>query len=329
MNYSKKFNIFILGISTGSIRLLIFTGIFIISAAIFAETIELKDGSVVNGRIINQNKEKVDVRTSSGEVKVLPKSSIRKISYGTVESSTEEKAQAEQAKIMEKARQDMELKKDSYLSRDDLIWGWMHRDYKNPPKEKDLVKSNVQPAAEDQITFLPDSGSAVKLSGVLWRNALLPGWGDMYAGHTNTAYLKGGAFGAALISTVYFQNKYNNEKKDYLEKSATYMNTWQLGLSQGVNMSDGTVFLYLHSLDSNSYHNFNNSARYLNNSLIVLGTLYAGNLIHSLFLTKDLFAGNEENSNVHLSVIIAPIPVLKDNRFAMENRVEALIQVPF
>ncbi len=84
--------------------------VILIIQDLFADTVFLKNGKVIQGKIINQSQTKVEIQTEDGNRILLNKEEIRRIQFGPTQNEIEleKRRQEEQKKIEEQRRKQQE-----------------------------------------------------------------------------------------------------------------------------------------------------------------------------------------------------------------------------
>jgi hypothetical protein len=91
-------------------KLLYIFVVILIIQDLFADTVFLKNGKVIQGKIINQSQTKVEIQTEDGNRILLNKEEIRRIQFGPTQNEIEleKRRQEEQKKIEEQRRKQEE-----------------------------------------------------------------------------------------------------------------------------------------------------------------------------------------------------------------------------
>ena len=121
-----------------------------------AETIVLKNGQVLSGRVVGQSRTEIRLQTSAG-LRVIKKADIRRISYDT--PADVERRRREEAERQERARKQREQEEAARKRQEQAQNG------------AEAARKQQEPAGETQ----PDE--ALSYTGFAVRNAVLPGWG--------------------------------------------------------------------------------------------------------------------------------------------------------
>ncbi|MDH5656639.1 MAG: hypothetical protein OEZ34_12070, partial [Spirochaetia bacterium] len=183
---------------------------------------------------------------------------------------------ARKAKILQNQ---LKQKRNYLLSREDAVWAYMHQDYRvGPDKEKN---EEAPPVA-----VIEDSGYSERSRWeIVKRNALLPGWGYHFAGRKNYSYIGAGVFAALLFNTYTTRNTYLATKNTYDEQSMMISAATFSSVGSG---NPGAALVASRIMDDGAYSGYEKSAKDYNNSISLLGIVYAGILIHSYFLEPSV-----------------------------------------
>jgi predicted RNase H-like nuclease (RuvC/YqgF family) len=63
-------------------KIIIFLSVYIISAALYSETILLRNGQIIQGKVLGHDSESVTINTE-GATKVIPKSTVHKVIFSS------------------------------------------------------------------------------------------------------------------------------------------------------------------------------------------------------------------------------------------------------
>ena len=218
-----------------------------------ADTIYLRNGSKVEGKIVGQSKFQVRIRTEKG-TRSYSKSTIRRIVFGSTtkktepktESAAEKKAQAERRRKAREARKKREAERKAAAE-------------KKAARPKPVRR---RPAPRRS------SGNA------LLRSALIPGWGQSGQGRTSASYAFGGSFFTlfGLGIALELENRQliaaANARQSELELMA---------LVRGV--SGDSLDLWQTLRLDNARERANNNIRLGNSVWTLTGLIYVANLI--------------------------------------------------
>ncbi|TGL71961.1 hypothetical protein EHQ67_02280 [Leptospira kmetyi] len=147
-----------------------------------AQTILLKNGSSIKGDVTGQNEKTLTVRTENG-VQTISKRSILKVIYKDVNE--------EEAK---RIRQEEENK---------------IREAKSAEEKKKIEEEAIVQKPEPKL-----SGTRSRWS-LVWRSAVLPGWGHYKAERKKTAIVYGTLFWSGVIATAFASQQIGQKKSEY------------------------------------------------------------------------------------------------------------------
>ncbi len=289
------------------------------------ETVILRNGETMQGKVMTQNPVIIKFQEQNGEIRILKKVAIKKIDYSDLNTSrsVENAASHPEDEIAKRVRKE---KRDAMIKNEELVWAGMHRDQGKSMTEPD------ETGEVDQTPILLEA-RRIPVGEIVWRNLLLPGWGDFHGGYSGSGRIKATLFGLSVVSVLYFDRSYLSTKKAYTTDAALYMNILESRALDGtIPATDiGVSFLYLHSLDSNSYRTYKSAGNYLNNSLLFLGGIYLGNLIHSFFLGDKSPAPFGYNSfgTVRSFFLAAPVFAAKGEQREVEGQIAGFLQFTF
>ncbi|PNV72096.1 LA_0442/LA_0875 N-terminal domain-containing protein [Leptospira inadai] len=218
------------------IRFAILTFALIYSSHLFAvQSILLRNGNTIKGEVITQNEKTIQVRSEDGKIVSVSKRSILKVIYKEVTKDEEKKIRQEEEK---------------------------------------KIQEEPQAVKEEPIVIIPPTPVAPSRSkwSVVWRSAVLPGWGHIYAGRKTTGIVYSGLLISSLGYAALSAKHAHSAKSDYEQSSATST------LISG-NSSIGLGSIYVSGKKSQYQHD----VKEYNNSLAILGAVYLVQLAHSYF----------------------------------------------
>ena len=180
----------------------IFLLVVFLTQVLYADILFYKSQRYIKGKVTGQDSDAVEFRKEDGSVVRIGKSRIKKIIF------LQEDAQNEQDKIAA-AQEELKLKE---------IQEAREARMKEEARQKALLVAEQQKKAQEEIAKKREKKySRVLYTGALWRNLLLPGWGQMYK--SSSEKKKGQILmGTAVFSWLFTYNayvRYNKAKKDY------------------------------------------------------------------------------------------------------------------
>ncbi|WP_061235029.1 LA_0442/LA_0875 N-terminal domain-containing protein [Leptospira weilii] len=204
-----------------------------------AETILLKDGASIKGKVTGQNEKIITIRMENGSVQTLSKNGVLKVIYKDVsEEEAKRIRKEEEAKIREsKSTGDKKkIKKDTILSKSEI------RNFRTRSRW-DLI----------------------------WRSAVLPGWGHYKINHKKIGIFYGALFWGGIVLTVLSTEEIERKKSEYKDAALIGQISENLLIREAI--LNGKRSEYKKSVDE--YEN------------IVIGTV----LIYFIQLTHSYFTG--------------------------------------
>lgn len=150
------------------------------ASGLHADSLFLKDGSRIDGRIVGQDELSIVIETSSGRRRV-PKAQLNRVEYNDIRPDP---AAAERERAArEKAEQDRRAREEAdRLARE---------------------RETAEKAAREREQTQADPATPTRDLGAIWRAALLPGWGHYYSGREDSGAAIGLGTGALLLAAYY------------------------------------------------------------------------------------------------------------------------------
>lgn len=230
------------------------------ASALHADSLFLKNGSRIDGRIVGQDELSIVIETSSGRRRV-PKAQLSRVEYNDIRPDP---AAAERA-AREKTEQDRRLREEAdRLARE---------------------RETAEKEARERESARAESATPTRDPGAIWRAALLPGWGHYYSGRESAGAAIGLGTGALLLA-AYYEARAAAQERSVYEQSASL----NLALPFAVT-SDARAGAFAYALSENAsrqsayQRRADRSALFLNLAVLV----YSVQLAHATSFT--LFAG--------------------------------------
>nr|WP_156781824.1 hypothetical protein [Leptospira tipperaryensis] len=154
-----------------------------------AQTILLKNGTALKGDVTGQNEKNITVRLTDGSVKTISKKTILKVVYRDVNEEEAKRIRQEEEKKLKEA--------------------------KSADEKKQIEEEAIVAKPDFKV---PHSGDRSRWS-LVWRSALLPGWGHYKAERKKTAYVYGALFWTGIVATYSSAQKVTQTKADYDQAS--------------------------------------------------------------------------------------------------------------
>ena len=179
--------------------------------SLFSDTIYLKNGKKIEGKIVNQSRTKVQIDVN-GKLELIDKENISKIEFQNLEERKKQeelkRQQEEERKRQEelKRQQEEERKKQEELK----------RQQEEERKRQEDLKRQQQEERKKQEIKTPNT------EFVYLKSAIFPGWGEYAINHPYKAMIFGGLFWISLGATISEVNKIKSIQKEYDNLSNIY-----------------------------------------------------------------------------------------------------------
>lgn len=227
-----------------SLRILFYLTLLLSPVFLFAEqTILLRKGGKVVGDVVAQNEKTITVQSESGR-KVLNKREILKIIYKDISKEEENRIRKEEEKKIQE----------------------------NPQVVEEPLVIPAEPAKTEP--------SRSRWS-VVWRSAIVPGWGQWYAGNKKEALVTGALFLGAVGYGASSRQAAESAKSSY--DSAVFL-SGPVGTSI---LGGGVANLILITEVPSSRANYESSIQTYNSSVYALGAVYLAQLVRSYFVGRS------------------------------------------
>lgn len=239
------------------IKIILMLLIVFLPAVLFADTVTLRTGQVIDGKIVNQTRTEIQIATG-GQVQTIQKVNVLRVTYGA--SLEEVQRQQEEARQAELKRQEEARRAEEEKRRQE--------------EAKNSSNTNQQPAATD--------ASARSRWSPVWRSAVLPGWGEAYSGHRTAGIVYGSLFLGSVGYALAAQRTALGAKESY---NTSTVNS-KLLLAAGVSQAGALVPF----LDSGAKLSYEHSVGKYNSSLNIIAAIYLVQLVHTFFMGKEFAA---------------------------------------
>lgn len=240
----------------------------VLTAGLAADTVIMKDGRSIEGQITTQNRNEIQIRTTSG-IQRLAKADVRRVIFSRRETPQDDavrKAREERERAEQKARLEAE---------------------KAAQAEREAEAARAAEAAAAERARQEELRSRPRFNAI-WRSVVLPGWGQYYQGRSGAAIGFGGGFAAALGLFAYSAQQSGAAQAAY-ESAASDLNFSVVLIgAAGLPLIDeeqtlrpqvfGLQFYTLQQRDA-AYGLANQAGTRLAFSTLLLAGVYAANLI--------------------------------------------------
>lgn len=176
------------------------------------ESLILKDGTIIKGRVTSQNAQTVVIQTEDGKKQEFSKIRILKIVYKDVTQAEALKIQKEEeAKLAEKEQKKKD-QEDKKKAEEELSKKNKEEAEKQSKLEKEAKLADANQKERERLARIQQRGLGPW--SVAWRSAVLPGWGQWTDERKTSAIVYSSLFISSLY-LVYRENQiYKNSVKD-------------------------------------------------------------------------------------------------------------------
>ncbi len=264
-------------------------------AGLAAETILLRNGQRVQGRILSQDRNQVVIQTAQGP-RVIRKADIRRIVFDRTEEKTEEQLLAEEERKMkeeerrrlaEEERREAERRAAEAALAEEIARAQAEREQferRQAEYQAALAAADQKPAVDEQPqvteTEIPPVQEPGRQGswGPFWRAAVLPGWGHYHAGENLYAGVYAGAFVFAGYN-AYARTRIATDAK--LQYETFSDQAFLLAFVPG----NGAASVPYFSFETARYReSYSRSANRQQGAITLLGSVYLVQLVHAFFV---------------------------------------------
>ncbi|TGL67432.1 cell envelope integrity protein TolA [Leptospira jelokensis] len=291
--------------------------IFLSLPLLAVNTVILKNGKTLKGKVTDQNEKGLTVQTSEGP-QTISKSQILKVVYKDVsekeaekirlaeekklrEKEEKEKAKLEKERLIAEAKEQKRLEEEAKLAEKQRL-----EDEKNKETqaEKD-AKAEAEWLATRQLGPSPAAKECGGRLALIWRSAVLPGWGQFCGGQNVSAGVFSTLFFGSLLYTLGpLRTEEKNAKSHYdtmvlfnqIVGPGTRFNAQNISLPSEFigNFIETSIAEDLIKKSQNNAKGSN--TRYLA-GIGITSIIYITNVIHSYMIGRDQYP---ERPMVHL-----------------------------
>lgn len=235
-----------------------FLALMLLPGQLQAETIILKNGQVISGKIVGQSRTQVRIDTGNG-VRAVPKTQIRRISYESAAEVRRKQAEAErrrQQKLEEAERQ------------------------RKAEQEAAEAARKAEAEAESETNNAATDDSGLSYAGFALRNAVAPGWGFF----ANDQPILGGTYAALTAGALIYAYTTRVDALAAREENFSQVEFNTL-LSLAPGTADSSTRLALGFLTNQAASGpYQDKIDRHNQSLQLLGLVYVAQLAHTAAL---------------------------------------------
>jgi hypothetical protein len=206
--------------------LTIFFFLLLFPIEVFAShSIILKSGQTIKGTVINQNEKGLTVKLGNGSSQTIEKNKILKVVYKDISEEEETKIRIEEdKKVAEKNRIEEEKRKKLQES-DDKKQAIQNEKNRIEDEKKKLADDKLKEEKfkkESELREKARREGSRKLSSVMWRSAILPGWGLFHANRPVAGTIYSSLFAGTVLYALTANSKVKSAKSKYEQDSLFY-----------------------------------------------------------------------------------------------------------
>lgn len=284
--------------------------IILISFPLLAvNTVILKNGKTIKGKVTDQNERGLTVQTAEG-TQTISKAQILKVIYKDVSDQEAEKIRiVEEKKLREKEEKDKAKLEKERLLAEAKEQKRLEEEAKLAEKNKLVEEKNKETQAEKEARAeaewlanrkLGPSPAATQCGGrlaIIWRSAVLPGWGQYCGGQKMSA----GTFGTLFFGTLLYslgplRKEDNNAKSNYdnmilfnqIAGPGTRFNAQNISLPSELLVGFIETSIVEDIIGKSKDNAKEANTKYLA-GLGTAGILYITNLVHAYMIGRDQY----------------------------------------
>ncbi|TGL88539.1 hypothetical protein EHQ68_07810 [Leptospira congkakensis] len=272
-------------------------------------TVILKNGKTLKGKVTDQNERGLTVQTPEGP-QTISKSQILKVVYKDVSEQEaekiriaeekklkakeeKEKAKLEKERLLAEAKEQKRLEEEAKLAEQTRL---LEEKTKETEAEKE-ARAEAEWLATRKLGPSPAVSQCGGRLAILWRSAILPGWGQLCGGY----YVSAGTFSTLFLGTLlYSLGPLRTEEKNAQSHYDKMVLLNQIGgpgtrfNAQNISLPSEFIGGYLEtSITEDLIAKSKNNAKEANTKhLAGLGTagiIYITNLVHAYMIGRDRY----------------------------------------
>ena len=253
--------------------------------ALQADTVILKSGGKITGKVVDQNPKVIKIKVK-GSIRIVQKRNVVRVIYRS----------AAQEEALRKKREEVERKRRE-AARKKRIEAERKRREAARKKREEAERKRQEAARKKDEKKEPASKniSGVTRSEVLWRSALFPGRGQIYAGNRGPGLATMGIFSGSLLYSMnslrqsrVFKTRYEDRVSQVLLLAVSGA---ALGRFNTNVLSAGNVSL---AFNLEADKEYKAALERYNSGLTLAGFIYLGHLLY-LYATTPEFPPEEAN----------------------------------
>lgn len=268
------------------------------AAPIFGETLYLKDGRVIEGKVVAQSPTTVSI-SAGGKVQLFNKTQIIRISYFSVDEENKRLA-----RLAEEERRRRDLAERQELSR--VRYEFLAQQ----GRARAIRLSHIREQVAQGRMEKPDE--PISFWDFAWRSAVLPGWGHFYLQKPGFGFFYAGITAGAVINYLQARGPALSADRDNEKQART---TLALVLLASQNSAIPRELKTVYVIDQNRKKDAELGARVqrYNYALFLLGAVYGTQLAHiawnGIMWQNGLIVDKSSTEDPH-SDIVRVMPVV-------------------
>ncbi len=275
---------------------------------IFGETLYLKDGRTLEGKIVAQSPTTVSF-SSAGKVMLFNKSQIIRISFFSVDDENKRLA-----RLAEEDRRRRELAERQELSR--VKYEFLAQQGRARAARLTHIREQVRQGRMEK----PDE--PISYWDFAWRSAVLPGWGHFYLQKPVWGFFYAGISAAAVINYAQARGPGISAERDNKEQARLTLAIVILSLNNSSIPREGRM-AYVIDQNRKKDAEYGSRVQRYNYALFLLGAVYGTQLTHIAWngfmwqngLVVDASADSSSSTGtVHVTPVITPYAALPNER---------------
>lgn len=281
-------------------------------AVLLADTLHLRNGRQVTGTIVSQNRTHVTIRTA-GRAQLIPKNTIRRIRYGNEAEELRRAAQKRAAE--EKQREEARRKEEQRRQAEARQQEEQRKQAEEKRREEErkraaAAKKETSESGKESSTKVADPSGGTTRVSVLWRSAVLPGWGQLHADDNLVGWGSMGAFFAGAVAAAYFRVSATAAKATYEDNAGGALPAVFVAAANGSSeftSGQAAVFLLNIQSDDGNFSDYREQAARLKAAAVFTGVVYLAQLVHAAFF-MDVGAGQSKVTAREWQLDLAVVP---------------------
>jgi len=142
---------------------------------------------------------------------------------------------------------------------------------------------------------------------IMWRSALLPGWGQLHADQPVAGIASAGLFGAGLILTLHIRNQAVTAKSNYDQSGILFLGSVAAAGATGANVPPEAGLAAYYLFGERSFAGYNERVEEANMALLFTGLVYLGQLTYAWFISPEPKAAiSSENRYGGIDFVFVP-----------------------